>query len=73
MCPAKLSKIQAHPLFLNGVLPLADQYHLPLVIQCRDDGEGAAAEVRNLILDKGLEHLRIHRHCLIGCVAEMPR
>ena len=73
-CPAKLSKIQAQRLFLNGVLPLADQYHLPLVIHCRDDGEGAAAEeVRNLILDKGLAHLKIHRHCFIGCVAEMHR
>ena len=28
-------------------------------------------EVRNLILDKGLGHLRFHRHCFIGCVAEM--
>ena len=74
MCPAKLSKIQDQHLFLNGVLPLADQYHLPLLIHCLDDGEGAAAgEFRNLILDKRFGHLRIHRHCFIGCVAEIHR
>ena len=68
----QLNKIQAKRLLLNEVLPLADQYHLPLVLHFRDDGEGVAAEeVRSLILDKRLGHLRIHRHCFIGCVAEM--
>ena len=64
MCPAKLSKIQAQRLFLNGVLPL--------VIHCRDDGAAAEA-IGNMVLDKVLGHLRIHKHCFIGCVVEMHR
>ena len=30
--------------------------------------DATAEEVKNLVLDKGLGHLRIHRHCFIGCV-----
>ena len=67
-------KKQAQRLFLHGVLPLADQYNLALVLHCRDDGDGAASEeVRLILKEKGLTHLRIHRHCFVGSVAEMQR
>ena len=71
-CKAKQSKIQAQRVFLDCVLPLAEQHHLALVLHCRDSGSGAAAkEVLNLVRSKNLSHLQIHRHCFIGCLAEM--
>lgn len=77
-CSARNRKIEAQRLFLHGVLPLAYQYNLPLVLHCREQQsvaaskEGPAAkEVRKMILSKGLADLKIHRHCFIGCEEEM--
>ena len=78
-CPARNRKIEAQRLFLQGVLPLASQHKLPLVLHCREQESGAASEksaaeeVREMIVSKGLAHLKIHRHCFIGCVEEMRR
>ena len=65
-------KKQAQLRFLHGVLPLADQHNLTLVLHCRDDGDGAASkEVRMILKAKKLTHLRIHLHCFIGSLEEM--
>ena len=65
-------KKESQRLFLRGVLPLADQHNLALVLHCRDDGDGAAAkEVKLLLKELALTHLPIHRHCFIGSVKEM--
>ena len=41
---------QAQHLFLHGVLPLAKQHNLALVLHCRDDGDRAASEEVPLLL-----------------------
>ena len=67
-------KVKAQRNFLTEVVPLAVQYHLPLVIHCRgeSDKDGQAAEdVLNIIKRTGHTRLRIHRHCFIGNLAEM--
>lgn len=65
-------KRKAQLLFLHGVLPLANQHNLTLVLHCRDNGDGAALkEVRNILISKRLTHLRIHLHCFIGSLQEM--
>ncbi len=56
------------------MLPLAERFDKVLVIHTRDHGDGSAAEeVRWIIVDMGLCHLRIHRHCFVGGVEELRK
>ncbi len=65
-------KFQCQRHFLRAVFPLAEARGLPLILHCRDRQTGKAAEeVRQLLLELGLSHLPIHRHCFSGGVAEM--
>lgn len=67
-------KIQAQRHFLHEVVPLAEQYHLPLILHCRDRGDGSAAEeVRSFLVETGHSDLFIHRHCFMGNMAEMHK
>ncbi|MES9883359.1 MAG: TatD family hydrolase [Sedimenticola sp.] len=67
-------KFRSQRLFLRRVVPLAEQFDKVLVLHTRDHGDGSAAEeVRQIIVDLGLCHLRIHRHCFVGSVGELKR
>ncbi len=67
-------KFQFQRSFLRRVLPLAERYDKVLVLHTRDRGDGTAAEeVRRIIVEMGLCHLRIHRHCFVGGVEELRR
>ena len=69
-------KIEAQLNFLGKVIPLADHYHLPLILHCRGQemGDGSAAEkVKELIEDSGFSRIPIHRHCYIENVKEMDK
>ena len=66
-------KVQAQQEFVRGVVPLAAEHSLPLVVHCRGltNTDGRAAEdVRLLIEETGQKDLPIHRHCFIGNSAE---
>ena len=60
-------KIEAQYKFLEKSLLLADQLGKPVIIHCRDKGNGAAAKgVLDTFISLNLTHLRVQRHCFIG-------
>ena len=60
-------KIQGQHVFLAEALKLADQLSKPVIIHCRDRGDGSAAKgVLKTFVSLGLTHLKVHRHCFVG-------
>lgn len=54
------------------LLQLAAQFNLPVVLHCRDSGDGsAAARTLQLIQQHNFTFLAFHRHCFIGSIAEL--
>jgi len=48
-------------------LELARTRGLPVIIHCRDSGDGTApARILSIIRDGGFTNLRFHRHCFMG-------
>ena len=53
-------------------LKIAARENLPVVLHCRDNGNGsAAARVLQIILHHGYSNLAFHRHCFFGNVEEL--
>ena len=56
---------------LASVLPLAIEFHLPVVVHCRDNGSGEASPDCLAILTRGLPREQVvHRHCFNGSYSE---
>ena len=65
-------KIEAQHIFLEKALKLADQLGRPVIIHCRDRGDGSAARgVLKAFVSLKLTHLRVHRHCFVGNSEEL--
>ncbi|MES9884743.1 MAG: TatD family hydrolase [Sedimenticola sp.] len=76
MSPRKCQemKFSSQRRFLREVLPLAEQYNLPVVLHCRDNGDGtAASETLDTFIQLNLTHLSVHRHCFVGDIPELQR
>jgi len=68
----KEGKIEGQHRFLEKTLKLADQLGKPVVIHCRDDGDGTAAKgVLQSFVTLNLTHLKVQRHCFIGDFQEL--
>lgn len=53
-------------------LQLASQNNLPVVLHCRDQGDGSAAtRTLEIIMQNGFTHLKFHRHCFCGTLDEL--
>jgi hypothetical protein len=53
--------------FFEEIVEYINPSNHVLVIHCRDEGNGRAAEtVLRILIAKGLQSLRIHRHCFMG-------
>lgn len=65
-------KIEAQRVFLAKAIKLADQLGKPVVIHCRDKGNGSAArEVLQMFKSLGLTGLPVQRHCFMGNSQEL--
>lgn len=53
---------------------LAYRRRLPVVLHCRDNGDGAAAAIAfDIIAQDGLTEMRFHRHCFVGSASELEQ
>lgn len=69
-CQRKRDKNQ-EVVFLES-LRLARRRNLPVILHCRDNGDGSAARrTLQIIQDEGFTDLKFHRHCFVGSLAEL--
>lgn len=67
----KRSKIEAQHIFLEKVLRLAHELGKPVIIHCRDSGDGSAAKgVFKALTSLNLTNHPIQRHCFVGSIQE---
>jgi TatD DNase family protein len=58
----------------RDILRLASRRKLPVVLHCRDNGDGtAAARAFDIIAQEGLTEMRFHRHCFMGSASELEQ
>lgn len=54
------------------MLKMARDRELPIILHCRDFGDGSAANrTYELLLQEGCTGMKIHRHCFVGNVDEL--
>ncbi|XP_060606943.1 3'-5' ssDNA/RNA exonuclease TatD-like [Ruditapes philippinarum] len=68
----KRDKLEAQRQFLRMCLPMADRMRKPIVIHCRDSGNGLAAKQTLLLFrELNLTHMPVQRYCFIGSSEEL--
>ena len=70
------NKVQAQHDFVRGVVPLAAEHNLPLIVHCKGltNTDGRATEdVLLLIEETGQKYIPIHGHAFIGNSAEVHK
>ena len=59
---------------LTDILPLAPKYGKVIVIHCRDNGDGRAADdMLKILCELKLKGVPIHRHCFTGNAEEIEK